>query len=383
MVALPEIALSWDSSLCPQPPDWQIDWRRVGAACPWMADLDGVPQDPLHHAEGDVLIHTRMVAEALAALPGWRALPGPERAALFAAALLHDIGKPGTTREEAGAIIAPGHARSGATLARRLLWEGRAFDGPPFVAREAIVALVRHHGLPIWFLDRADLDRALFAASQVVRLDLLALLAEADARGRACADQAELLARIDLFGELCRERQCWRRPRAFPSDHSRVRYFRSQQRDPEYHAHDDTWGQVTLMSGMPGAGKDTWVAEHLPVLPVISLDAIRRAERIDPDEPQGGVAQLAKEQARALLRRRAPFVWNATNLSRSMRDPLIELCLSYGAAVRIVYLDAPLGEILRRNRSRAEPVPEGILRRLIERVHVPDPSEAHDVEYVS
>jgi predicted kinase len=137
------------------------------------------------------------------------------------------------------------------------------------------------------------------------------------------------------------------------------------------------------MSGMPGVGKDTWVAEHLPALPVISLDAIRRARRIDPDEPQGGVAQLAKEQARALLRRRAPFVWNATNLSRSLRDPLIELCLSYGAAVRIVYLDAPLGEILRRNRSRAEPVPEGILRRLIERVHVPDPSEAHDVEYVS
>ena len=31
-----------------------------------------------------------------------------------------------------------------------------------------------------------------------------------------------------------------------------------------------------MMSGLPGAGKDFWVAENLRDLPVISLDALRR-----------------------------------------------------------------------------------------------------------
>ena len=42
---------------------------------------------------------------------------------LWLAALLHDVGKPATTRYENGHYRAPGHARRGAIIARRLLWE--------------------------------------------------------------------------------------------------------------------------------------------------------------------------------------------------------------------------------------------------------------------
>lgn len=374
--------ISWTLPQCPRPPGWRVDWEKTLAAFPWLCALEGVPQDPVYHAEGDVLTHTRIVVEALAALPAWRALLETERSVLFAAALLHDIGKPKCTQIELGGkVSAPGHARAGAVKARRLLWSGEGWGGPaPMAVRETIVALVRLHGMPIWFLDKFDLDRALFAASYRAHLERLALLAEADARGRSCADPDELLERIDLFRETCRSHDCLERPRAFPSDHSRVRYFRGLQWDPNYHAYDDTWGEVVLLAGLPGAGKDRWLTDNLGDLPVVSLDTIRRAQEIDPEDSQGRVVHAAKEQARGLLRSRQPFVWNATNVTRHVRGPLIDLFLGYGARVRIIYLDAPLDQVLQRNRARPAPVPEAVIHRLAGKLDLPDLTEAHHVE---
>jgi len=359
---MPLEGLAWTMPHCPEPPAWKVDWEAILAAYPWLRSLDGVPQDPVYHAEGDVLIHTRWVAETLTAMPAWRLLPDTERAVLFAAALLHDIGKPDCTQVEPdGHLSSRGHARAGATIARRLLWNGECGSAVPLPVRERITALVRLHGLPIWFLERAEIDRALFEASYRAPLDRVALLAEADARGRTCADKDELLDRIELFRETCREHRCLDRPRAFPSDHARVCYFRGIHRDPDYDAYDDTWGEVVLLSGLPGAGKDTWLRDNLPDRPVLSLDTIRRKLDIDPKKTQGRVVHAAKKQARELLRDRRPLVWNATNLTRRIRDPLIDLFLSYGARVRIVYLDAPFDIVMARNRARPSPVPEAVL----------------------
>ena len=47
-----------------------------------------------------------------------------------------------------------------------------------------------------------------------------------------------------------------------------------------------------------------------------------------------------------------------------------------------MYLEAPLPELLRRNATRSRPVPESYIRRLAERIEVPDATEAHRVEWV-
>ncbi len=366
------------------PNDTQLNWPALQERFSWLRAMDGVPQNPVYHAEGDVLIHTRMVTEAMLALGEWREHPLVDRQALFAAAMLHDVGKPACTVSETdGRMSSRGHARKGEKITRRLLWLGEELPAPaPFVLREQIAGLVRWHGLPLQFLDKPDPVRAVIEASQSVRLDHVALLAEADVRGRMCPDQQGLLDLVALFREFCQEQACYTAPRAFANEHSRFAYLQSERGDPDCAAYDDTECEVIVLAGLPGAGKDTWIGKNVPDWPVISLDSVRRELGISPEDDQGQVVQAARERARELLRRQRSFVWNATNITRMMRRRVIDLALAYHARVRLVYVEAPFADILSRNRARQASVPERVMSRLLNNLEMPHVGEAHHVEWV-
>lgn len=368
----------------PTPPAWRLDWDGLDQAFDWVRDLRGCPQSPVWHAEGDVWIHTRMVLEALIELPAWRALPARERGIVFLAALLHDVSKPATTRTEPdGHISARGHSTQGSVRAREILWRLDV----PFADREHVCHLIGYHQVPFFLVDKPDAEHRLVSMSQVVRCDLLALVTEADARGRICADQGRLLDQIALYGELCRESGCWQAPWRFASDHARFQYFRSVGRGAHQGggrslhapAHDDTRLEVTVMSGLPGAGKDHWIATHGGDLPVVSLDAIRDQQEVDPAGDQGSVVREAYERARQHLRSATPFIWNATNVSRVLRQRIIDFVADYRARVRIVYVEAPAARLLAQNRERARSVPGRVLDKLIRRWTVPTVREAHSL----
>ncbi len=363
----------------PAAPGWRVDWPALDAAFPWIRAMRDCPQDPYHHAEGNVWIHTRMVAEAMVALPAWQALAADDRTALFAAALLHDVAKPLVTRMENGRLTSRGHAWRGAIFTRRLLWG----LGVPFALRERIAALVRHHQTPYWLAEDPHPQRTAYHISQTARCDELSLLSEADVRGRICADQDRLLDNVAYFAEFCREHECWDAPRRFANAQSRFEYFRTPHRHASYAAHEGTAFEVILMAGLPGAGKDTWIRAHAADLPLVSLDEIRRRRGIDPAAEQGAVIQEAREAARVLLRDQQPFVWNATNLTRDLRRQPVDLFTAYNARTRIVYVETTAAEAELRNRNREHRVPEPVYERMLDRWEVPEPGEAHEVVYVT
>jgi putative nucleotidyltransferase with HDIG domain len=369
----------WTFPYCPAAAPWSIDWPALLTTFPELSVLADCPQDPIFHAEGNVLIHTQMVCAALVANLAWQQLPSEERSILFTACLFHDIAKPATTqRGEDGRWHARGHGKKGGGMVRELL----ANLHTPFVVREAIVNVVTMGSLPLWFWDKPDPQRSVIIASLVSRCDWLALMATADLQGRICDDGQKFLDSINLFQDFCQEQGCWQQPFTFASEHSRYVYFQKTAASPYYEAFDNTEFEVILTCAVPGTGKDYWIQQHHPDLPVVSLDEIRAKLGIAPTDNQGAVIHSAYDLARSYLQKQQPFVWNATNVMSSQRRSLIELFTNYGARVRIVYLEVPIDRALQQNRDRSRVVPTAVIDRFRRRMEIPNLTEAHCLEFV-
>ncbi|MFK7772404.1 MAG: AAA family ATPase [Saprospiraceae bacterium] len=363
---------------------WKIiekrNWQNVRNSFSWIQDMEEVPQDKVHHAEGDVAIHTRMVVEALLNLSEFQRLEEQDKEILFAAALLHDVEKRSTTvHEPDGRITSRGHARKGEFSARRILYK----EIPtPFVIREAVAKLVRNHGLPIWIFEKENPIKTLLQTSLEVDLAHLAILAKADMLGRICQDQSEMLYRIQLFEEFCKENNCFGNKKKFGSDLGKYQFFQKAAASPDYVPFEKDTFEVIMLSALPGTGKDFFIKKNYKNIPVVSLDAIRRENKISPTDKKGNgqVIQIAKEQARVFLRKKESFIWNATNITRNLRTPLIDLFQTYGAKTKLIYLEVPYQKLIQQNRNREFPVPQKVLEKMILKLEVPSIWETPIVE---
>lgn len=368
-------------------PTTPIDWTTIEA---WLetivpaAELAATPQDRGFHSEGDVWTHTKLAVEALVEGPLYAAAAPAIRPVLVAAVLLHDIGKPATTRLDGDKLTSRGHSAKGDNLARVALWR----LGIPFAEREHICALIRHHQVPFFGITKPPAEAVALAQrlSLITRNDWLTAVADADGRGRRCADPADQTRIVDhcaLWAEHARELEILDSPQQFATDHTRRVWSESASgaRLPDVLAHDDTTCEVVLMAGLPAAGKDTWLARHRPELPVISLDDLREELSVAPEDTQARVIAVAREQARAHLRTGTSFAWNATNLGVSLRAQLIQLFRDYRARTHIVYCETTAADQHARNRARSEPVPAAVVARMLERWTIPDPTEAHQITY--
>ncbi|HDR9103410.1 TPA: AAA family ATPase [Burkholderia vietnamiensis] len=368
------------------------DEQALLAAFPALEHAKTTPQSPVYHAEGDVWTHTKMVLDALLAHPDYQAAPRNEQETVFLAALLHDIAKYSTTviDPETGAISQPGHSRKGAVDARIALWDADV----PFAEREAICNLIRVHQTPFHAFElRAprgpdDLHKAkppefrVRELSWQMDLRLLTLLAESDMRGRICADAQKALDNVELFRELAREEGCYGRPRSFADAHTRVSYFRGASVHPDYSLHQEPGSKVIVMAGLPASGKDTWVARHHPELPVVSFDDAREELGLRHGQNDGKAAHYAIDKAKALLRAREPFVWNATNTNAQLREKALDLLYAYHAEVQVVYLERPRRELFARNTKRDTSLTNKRIEGMLLKWEIPQPTEAHDVQYM-
>jgi predicted kinase len=251
----------------------------------------------------------------------------------------------------------------------------------PFAEREAVCAIVRHHLVPFFLADSEAPRRLAIEVSQTARCDHLAVMAEADVRGRVCPDPQKLLDQIGRFRGHAIENGCLSEPSPFASDHARFLFFRDPARAPDAPAEENFRARVVMLSGLPGAGKDHWLDRNLAGWPTVSLDAIRQELGVPPSDPQGEALGRARELAREHLRNGRDFVWNATNLSRHVRGECIRLFHGYDAHLRIVYVETTPERLFAQNRQRKNKVPEKVIERLLDRWEVPDRTEAHQVEY--
>jgi hypothetical protein len=296
---------------------------------PWARAMAECGQDAQWHAEGDVWTHTKLVVHELERLSDWPALDVDDRFRLLMTALFHDAGKPATTTPdpESGRLRSPKHALVGEKLARRVLSELDC----DLALREEITQLVRYHGRPPYLFGKSDVDREVIALSWLVDLRLLYLFALADTRGRTTTEMARPEDTLHLWKLAAQDNGSFGARYAFANDQARFLFYREALSSLHYVPREDYRCRVTMMAGLPGAGKDTWLTRNRPGLPVVSLDEVRVSLDVEPTDNQGQVIQQAREECRDHLRAERDFAFNATNTMRLTRRRWIDLFADYGA----------------------------------------------------
>jgi predicted kinase len=332
-------------------------------------------QDQGWHAEGDVWTHTTMVCLQLPRLDEWPKLGDHDRTVLLFTALLHDAGKPRTSLVDpaTGRVTSPKHAVRGEHLARSVLRN----LGCDLTTREQIARMARFHGRPAFLLKKPEPSHEVAWLSRLVSNRLLYLFALADTRGRTTAETTRPEEDLDLFRLAAEENGCLDSPYPFANDHARFLFYRQERPNLHYVPHEDYRCTVTMLSGLPAAGKDSWLAANRPGLPVVSLDGLRSELGVDATDDQGSVIQATRERCREQLRAGRSFAFNTTNLLRQTRRAWIDLFAGYDARIEIVYIEPPLRVILSRNARRTNPVPDRVILRLAEKLEPPTLVEAH------
>ncbi len=98
---------------------------------PMLKELKHTPQDAEWHPEGDVEIHTTLCLRFMDKIISKNDIHGKEKVILVMSILLHDIGKPATTKHEMKrgrmAITSNGHEALGGTMSKEFL-EGIGFN---------------------------------------------------------------------------------------------------------------------------------------------------------------------------------------------------------------------------------------------------------------
>ena len=347
---------------------------------PWARTMAECQQDVEWHAEGDVWTHTRMVLAEVERLSEWPSLDRDAQLKLLFTALFHDAGKPATTQVDpaTGRTHSPKHALVGMEIGRDVLRN----LGCGLGIREEILGLVRYHGRPPYLLEKSDPAHEVISLSWLVNHRLLYLFALADTRGRRTREMSRPEDNLHLWKMVAEENACFDRPYAFANDHARYLFYRDALSSLHYTPQEDYRCTVTLMSGLPGSGKDTWLARNRTTLPVVSLDDIRADLDVDATENQGEVIQAARENCRQFLRTGHDFALNATNTMRQTRKRWIDLFVDYGARVEVVYLEPPLPIVFQQNERRPKPVPRQVIQRLVEKLEPPTWAEAHSITLV-
>lgn len=148
-----------------------------------------------YHPEGNVWNHTMLVVEEAAKVKTQSFNP---RAFMWAA-LLHDIGKPVTTRIHKSQILAYDHDKVGAKLAKKFL--ENFSDDQDF--KNFVVALVRWH-MQVLFVAKNASFADIESIKSEIDINEVALLGSCDRFGRLNVDKDNERKIVELFLKKCK-----------------------------------------------------------------------------------------------------------------------------------------------------------------------------------
>ena len=173
--------------------------KEANALEPWFHELNAladVPQNPVHHPEGDAFEHTMLVLHAAAQIRDGIQDP----LAFMMACLVHDLGKAVSTKKnEKGAWQSIGHEKTGVPLAGELLMR---LGLPKSIVAYAQNMCALHMRVHTCYTGKARVSRTNILFDESISPEELGWLAVCDSRGtgkpRSEADEEEAFIRARL-----------------------------------------------------------------------------------------------------------------------------------------------------------------------------------------
>jgi putative nucleotidyltransferase with HDIG domain len=159
-----------------------------------LADLKKAKQHPKFHPEGNVWNHTMLVLDEAASV---RTKSRDPKAFMWAA-LLHDIGKPGTTKVRRGKITSYDHDKLGAKLVTEFFNEFPREDD----LAERVASLVRWH-MQLLFVVKGLPFADIRSMREQADINEVALLSLCDRMGRTGAERPREEENIKIFLQKC------------------------------------------------------------------------------------------------------------------------------------------------------------------------------------
>ena len=179
------------------------EMRKMGQLTQWFPEVEAlidVPQNPVHHPEGDVWNHTLMVLDVAADLRSDSTYPE----GFMMSALTHDFGKAVSTLVGEHKVSAIGHEKTGIPLARQFL---KRISNEKRLSEYVLNMVALHMSPNMMASDRSSRKATSKMFDKSVCPEDLLLLAKADHFGKGNAEdysttEAFLRERLSVYQEL-------------------------------------------------------------------------------------------------------------------------------------------------------------------------------------
>lgn len=199
MESIKELYLSIENSLMnDEKPSENINYlanKEIFKVKPFsmILELKNVEQSPIYHPEGNVWNHVMLVIDEAAKLRH----RSKDKKAFMWAALLHDIGKPPTTKVRKGRITSYDHDKEGEKMAIEFL----SYFSEDEEFKNKVSKLVRYHMHILYVLKNLPF-KDIEGMKKNVDLEELALLGLSDRLGRLGENREEEKENIEKFKKI-------------------------------------------------------------------------------------------------------------------------------------------------------------------------------------